>query len=175
MTSWVVWSVSPTRASHIPESYICIYMYVYPPLTPLLGPWLCAMFRVVWICLVASGSKGSECSADGSLAKSSGAKVFPAHSPALLTWPTHPVSHWPTNLTHLPTDSWQGYKSQDVRRFFFLINGILLKYNCGLPLQCSQANHIMKATNFNYGHYNKSKAATIMARTKPNAFWPKLI
>jgi len=29
------------------ESYICIYMYVYPPLTPLLGPWLCAMFRVV--------------------------------------------------------------------------------------------------------------------------------
>jgi len=48
----------------------------------------------------------------------------------------------------------------------------------------SQANHIMKATNFNYGHYNKNTekpeeqeedVATIMARMKPNALWPKLI
>jgi len=62
---------------------------------PPLSPWSCAMFRVVWICLVASGSEGSGVEwsgVDGSLAKSSGAKVFPTHSPEL-TWPT--TLHFP--------------------------------------------------------------------------------
>lgn len=114
MTRWVVWSVSPKPW---PRPHLCL--------------WQCAMFRVVWICLVASGSNGEWLC--GSRAKSSEAKLLSNSS----TWVEgEEQSPAPFAETPIQNDSCLDYKSQNVRRFFFLIYGILLKTkfvgtNCG--------------------------------------------